>query len=166
MTGFASRRSHIARARASASSRDDAVTSSTRCFPMRTCPTSAKPSACSACSTACPWGSSKAARGMTRTSTRKALIRFHALAKCFVPSVRVRNHNRSGDLGLVVFRIHQEAEQGRAQNTVHYVGEAQREEERVMLEDPEDQDEQESREPEESFHRPHPRPRKRGVAHV
>ena len=41
--------------------------------PTRTPPASAKPSAASACSTACPWGSSSPPRGMTRTCTRKLI---------------------------------------------------------------------------------------------
>src|SRR2546428_148964 len=65
----------MARARAAASSLLGAVTSRIRCLPMRTAVTSAKPSACRACSTAWPWGSSSVARGITRTSTRNAFMR-------------------------------------------------------------------------------------------
>src|SRR5690349_11883615 len=102
---------------------------------------SPKPSACSACSTAWPCGSSSVARGITRTSTRNALMlrppdrRGHAAdaaapgAVGFGHALHVADHDRSRDVGLLGrILTFEEAEDGRAQYAVTHVGDPQREE--------------------------------------
>src|SRR2546422_11300215 len=59
----------------------------------------------------------------------------------------VGDDDRARDLRFLVVRVDEEAEQRRAQDAVHHVGDPQREEERVVLEDAEDEDQQDGREP-------------------
>src|SRR3989475_12700043 len=76
----------------------------------------------------------------------------------------VGDHDRARDVSFVVVLLEEEAQQRGAQDPVHHVGDPQREEERVVLEDAEDEDKQDGREPQEPLQAPHARPRERRVA--
>src|SRR2546423_515414 len=110
---------------------------------------------------------------MTRTSTRKALIAVPRAVRCpgagHTPRrlARRRDHDRSGDLGLLVLAdLEEQTEHRRPHQPVRHVGDPQREEKRVVIEHAENQNKQDGRETQEAAQGAQACPRHGGVTHV